>query len=50
MDHPVYMNIWLVSDKDLNGVIQIKKNGKIVEEIYAPLKSNVGGEINWIIQ
>lgn len=47
---PAYFNFWLVSDTNLNGIVQIKKNGKIVEQIKAPLKAGIGGEINWTIK
>lgn len=47
---PIYMNLRLVADRDLNGVFCIKKNGIIVAEIEAPLQKNMAGEINWIFQ
>lgn len=45
-----YMNLRLVADQDLNGVLCIKRNGVIVAQIEAPLESNIGGELNWIVQ
>lgn len=47
---PIYMNIRLVSNKNLNGRLIIKKNSFNYEEIDAPLKANAGGELNWIIK
>lgn len=49
-NQPIYLNFWLVADQDLDGVFQIRRNGRVVEEIKAPLTADVGGEINWIIQ
>lgn len=46
----VYMNLRLVADQDLNGILCIKKNGIVVTEIEAPLQEKVAGELNWIIQ
>ncbi|MFF2017215.1 hypothetical protein [Paenibacillus sp. NPDC058177] len=43
----MYMNFWLVADKKLDGVLVIKKNNRIVEEINAPLRKGVGGEVNF---
>jgi hypothetical protein len=45
----VYMNIRLTCNQNLNGKLLIKRNGVIVEEIEAPLRKNVGGELNWIL-
>lgn len=46
-NQPVMLNFRLVSDRDMNGILLIKKNGKIVDEIDAPLESGIGGEIDW---
>lgn len=46
----VYMHFRLVADKDLNGTFCIKRNGLIIKEIYAPLKKNMGGELNWEVK
>ncbi|WP_151734147.1 hypothetical protein [Paenibacillus tengchongensis] len=43
----MYLNFWLVADGTLDGMLQIKKNNRIVEEIIAPLKKGVGGEVNF---
>lgn len=48
-NQPAYMNFWLVADKELDGSLIIKKNGRVVEEIKAPLVNDIGGEVNWII-
>ncbi|ALA07179.1 hypothetical protein SECTIM467_49 [Brevibacillus phage SecTim467] len=45
--HPMFMHFWLVADKKLNGVLQIKKNNRIVEELQAPLRKGVGGEVKF---
>lgn len=44
-----FMNFWLVSDQEVDGHLVIKRNGKVVQEIKAPLHNNVGGEVNWLI-
>jgi hypothetical protein len=44
---PMYMNFWLVADQKLDGVLQIKKNNRIAEELNAPLRKGVGGEVNF---
>lgn len=49
-NQPVYFNIWLVADRELNGKFIIVVNGRMRFEIDAPLKPNVGGELNWILQ
>ncbi|MGG4105136.1 hypothetical protein AAXB25_14565 [Paenibacillus lautus] len=49
-NQPVYMNFRVVADKELSGILQIRKNGRVVEEIDAPLKEDIGGEFNWFIQ
>lgn len=46
-NEPVYMNFWLVADRNINGVLIIKKRGEVVAEIDAPLQIGVGGELNW---
>lgn len=47
---PVYMNFRLVADKELNGRLLIKKNGRVVEELDAPLAPGIGGEVNWHLE
>lgn len=47
--NPSYMTFWLVADQELEGKLQIKKNGRVIEEIDAPLSKDVGGELNWTI-
>lgn len=44
---PFYMNFWLVSDKKLDGKLQIRVNGLIANEFHSPLRPNIGGELNW---
>lgn len=47
---PIYLTVWLVCNKNLDGYIVIKKNKITMKEIYAPLKEGVGGKVNWIIK
>ena len=44
---PVFLNIRLVSDKELNGQICIRKNGLKLYEYDAPMEANVAYELNW---
>ncbi|GAA4881704.1 hypothetical protein GCM10023310_72160 [Paenibacillus vulneris] len=44
---PVYLNVRLVANQDMNGVLCIKKNGVYVAEIDAPLQENIHSELNW---
>lgn len=48
--HDVYISIKLVADKDLDGKLIIRRNGITKFEYHAPIKANVGGEINWTLQ
>lgn len=43
----MYMNFWLVADQMVNGIFIIKKNNRIVEQLNAPLRKGVGGEVNF---
>lgn len=45
----VYLSIWLVADQELNGILEIRKNGITVAEIEAPLEPGVGGMIDWTV-
>lgn len=47
---PVHMALRLVSDTELDGKLQIKVNGFTTKEFIAPLKPNIGGELNWLVQ
>lgn len=49
-DEPVFMNFRLVADRELDGYIAIKKNGRIIEELKAPLAVGIGGELNWVVK
>lgn len=42
-----YINFKLVADREVKGQLAIKRNGKIVTEIEAPLQEKHSGEINW---
>jgi hypothetical protein len=50
IDQPIHLALWLVADADLNGQIVIKRNGKVIETIDAPIVKNVGGEMNWMVK
>lgn len=45
-----YFQIKISANKDLEGKLIIRNNGKIVDEIYAPLIKNQTGIINWDIK
>lgn len=49
-NNPVYMHFRLVADKNLDGKLVIRKNGIVMDEFNAPLKKDVGGELNWIVR
>lgn len=49
-DKPAYLTIRLVTDRDLDGKLLIKRNGFTCDEFHAPLAEGVGGELNWIIK
>lgn len=44
------LKVRLVADKELCGHLKFVVNGLNVYEYDAPLKPNVGGELNWLIQ
>ncbi|WP_317890321.1 hypothetical protein [Paenibacillus peoriae] len=46
----IYMNFRLVSNKAFDGKFQIRVNGMIAREFYAPLEPGIGGELNWVVQ
>lgn len=50
LNRPAYFTIWLVSDKDLDGRIIIKRNNVKCAEYECPLESKRGGELTWIIE
>ncbi|GBF32207.1 phage protein [Desulfocucumis palustris] len=47
---PIYIALRLVADKELDGKFVIRRNGLVAEEFIAPLKPNVGGELNWVLR
>lgn len=47
INNPALMQIKITSDTDLDGKLVIRRNGEIVDEIHAPLKSGLAGMINW---
>ncbi|WP_268623394.1 hypothetical protein [Paenibacillus alvei] len=49
-DHPAYLHLRLVSSKELDGDLLITCNGETVHRVHAPLRNNVAGELQWIIQ
>lgn len=44
---PAFMTIRLVSDKDLDGKLVIRKDYNKLFEFDAPMEANVGYELNW---
>jgi hypothetical protein len=47
LNERVRLDLKLVSSKDMNGRLNIKRNGNLVEIIEAPLQRNVGGNVIW---
>lgn len=45
-----YISLHLVSDKDVDGTLKIRKNSEVIDEYTAPLKANIGGEMNWMVK
>ncbi len=50
MNEPVYLEIWLVANRKLDGDLLILKNEGIIDQVHAPLEEGVGGTYNWIVQ
>lgn len=46
---PAYIEFKLVSDKDLDGTLRIKRAGGFLQEIDAPLKANIAGICEWTL-
>lgn len=46
----VRFEIKLVSNQDLNGLLEIRRSGKAVSLIDAPLRKNKGGMVNWVMK
>ncbi len=47
LNERVRLDLKLVSSEDLNGRLNIKRNGNLVDIIEAPLHKNVGGNVIW---
>lgn len=47
LDEQTFMQIRISADKDLDGRLVFRVNGLIANEIYAPLKANSAGIVNW---
>lgn len=45
-----YFSLKLVSNRDMNGKIKVRHNCILIDEFDAPLKANIGGEINWAVK
>lgn len=45
-----FFQLKISSTKDLIGKLIIRRNGNIVDQIYAPLKENAAGQINWTLK
>ena len=50
INQPMYIDIHLVADKDLEGELLFIKNNKIMDTIYAPLTKDVAGGMQWILK
>lgn len=48
-DSPVYLEISLTSNEEMNGKLIIKRDGKIIDTINAPIKDGIKGTLNWDI-
>ncbi|MED4883923.1 hypothetical protein [Bacillus smithii] len=49
-DKPAFIELKLVSNKDMNGKLRIYRSGTIVDEIEAPLKKGYAGFTKWVIR
>lgn len=45
-----HINLRLVCNEDMNGVLLIKQDGIVINQFKAPLRKGFGGEINWMIK
>ncbi len=50
INQPMYIDIHLVADRDLEGELLFIKNNKIMDTYYAPLKKDVAGGMQWILR
>lgn len=50
INRPMYIDIHLVADKDLEGELLFIKNNKIMDTVYAPLTKDVAGGMQWILR
>ena len=50
VNQSLYIDIHLVSNKDLEGKLLFVKNDKIIDTVFAPLKENVTGGIQWVLR
>lgn len=50
LDDAAFFHIKITSDKDLNGHLVIRRNGKIVDLLQAPLKAGYSGQAYWTIK
>lgn len=46
---PMYFTVRLVANREVEGKLQIKRDGIVAEEIDAPLSKDIGGEYNWVV-
>lgn len=49
-EESAFLAIKITSNQDLDGSLVVRRNGKIVDEIYAPLKAKHTGILNWTIK
>lgn len=50
MDGQPFINFWLVSSRELNGRLIMKRNGQVIEEIEAQMEPNKGYELKWYLK
>lgn len=50
LNESAILQLKITPDKDLDGKLIIRRNGSVVDEIIAPLKAGLSGQINWNIK
>lgn len=49
-NNPVYFELKLTSDKNVDGVLNVYKNGKKVSNTSMNMKENISGHVNWVVK
>lgn len=49
-DASAFLQIRISTDQDMDGKLVIRRNGVVVDEIHAPLKADMSGNLNWTIR